>query len=132
MEQTSRHRLTELPPAMLKQFFISHLNRIYCAKTQLADKLPLFNRRSGFPDLRLAISETITMAHHQIDRLKAIYFMQMPVINRKAALVSSAFLVKLFSQSANMTKAPHCAIYRYYHTYPISKISKPLPSKCSL
>jgi ferritin-like metal-binding protein YciE len=75
MEQTSRHRLTELPPAMLKQFFISHLNRIYCAKTQLADKLPLLNRSSGFPDLRLAISETITMARHQIDRLKAIYFM---------------------------------------------------------
>jgi ferritin-like metal-binding protein YciE len=75
MEQNARHRLKELPPAALKHFFINHLNRIYCTKTQLADKLPLLNRGSGFPDLRLAIDETITMARLQIERLKAIYLM---------------------------------------------------------
>ena len=73
MENHPRTPATELSPAQLRQFFISHLNRIYCAKSQLVDKLPELSDRSYFRDLQQAIQETIAALHLQIGRLKQIY-----------------------------------------------------------
>jgi hypothetical protein len=38
----------ELDPKELRQFFISHLNRIYCAKSRLVEKLPELGKRSHY------------------------------------------------------------------------------------
>jgi ferritin-like metal-binding protein YciE len=47
---------TDLNPSELKQFFISHLNRIFCAKSQLEEKLPVIAGSAHSHDLRLAVS----------------------------------------------------------------------------
>lgn len=70
-----RNPAKELSRAELETFFISHLNRIYCAKSQLVDKLPLLNSRANFMDLRQAIDETIEDVRQQIGRMKEIYIM---------------------------------------------------------
>src|ERR1700744_2550455 len=73
MDQHARHPKNHLSPAELRHFLISHLNRIYCAKRQLADKLPELARRSYFLDLRQAIGETVEIVENQIARIRQIY-----------------------------------------------------------
>jgi ferritin-like metal-binding protein YciE len=63
----------DLDQAELKQFFISHLNRIYCAKNQLADKLPIIAGNTYSSDLRLAVSQAIDCVRVQTGRLEEIY-----------------------------------------------------------
>jgi len=43
----------------LKNFFISHLNRIYCAKSHLVERLPEMKLQAHFNDLKHAIEETL-------------------------------------------------------------------------
>lgn len=57
----------------LKHFFLSHLNRIYCAKSQLAEKLPQLGNSAHFLDLKQAITETTESVHLQIARMRLIY-----------------------------------------------------------
>ena len=59
----------------LTQYFISHLNRIYCAKNQLVDKLPEPADRSHFLDLKQAIEETVEIVQNQILRMKQIFIL---------------------------------------------------------
>ncbi|MGF7079361.1 DUF892 family protein [Mucilaginibacter sp. UYCu711] len=59
----------------LRHFFISHLNRIYCAKSQLVEKLPELEKRSHYLDLQQAIGETVDVVTIQIRRMKEIYIM---------------------------------------------------------
>jgi len=63
----------EINPSELKQFFVSHLNRIYCAKSQLEDKLPVIAGHANAHELRLAVAQTIDMVTIQIGRLEEIY-----------------------------------------------------------
>jgi len=65
----------EIGPDELNGYFLSHLNRIYCAKNQLVDKLPELTRQSHFLDLKQAIDETIDMVQNQISRMKAIFIL---------------------------------------------------------
>lgn len=73
MENHPRNPATELSVAELRKFFIGHLNRTYCAKSQLIDKLPQLADRSYFRDLHQAINETIEIVSLQVDRMKEIY-----------------------------------------------------------
>jgi ferritin-like metal-binding protein YciE len=73
MEQHKRSPPKELSAQELRQFFISHLNRIYCAKSQLVDKLPELGKRSNFLDLCQAIDETVAVVKLQISRMRQIY-----------------------------------------------------------
>lgn len=66
---------TYLDPGELKQFFISHLNRIYCAKNELAHKLPIIAGNTNSPEIQQAISQTIDSVTLQIGRLQEIYAM---------------------------------------------------------
>jgi ferritin-like metal-binding protein YciE len=65
--------IKDISPADLRRFFLSHLNRIYCAKNQLVDKLPLLVHRSYFLDLQQAIAGTIEIVELQIERIKQVY-----------------------------------------------------------
>jgi len=57
----------------LKSFFISHLNRIYCAKSHLAERLPEMQMQAHFQDLKHAITETLEDVEKQIIRMAEIY-----------------------------------------------------------
>jgi ferritin-like metal-binding protein YciE len=57
----------------LKLFFMSHLNRIYCAKTHLVTRLPEMENKVNFSDLRQAIVDTRKDVEKQIARMQEIY-----------------------------------------------------------
>lgn len=57
----------------LRQFFVSHLDRIYCAKIQLAEKLPQVAGRLFSAQLQEAIQETVADVQRQLHRLNEIY-----------------------------------------------------------
>jgi ferritin-like metal-binding protein YciE len=59
----------------LLHFFLSHLNRIFCAKSELLVKLPILQKRARFLDLQQAITETIEVVSLQIGRMKRIYIL---------------------------------------------------------
>ncbi len=66
MESIARNPGSSLSKAELKHFFLSHLNRIYCAKSQLVEKLPLLEDKAAFLDLQQAIEETIDVVRLDI------------------------------------------------------------------
>ncbi|OOQ60371.1 DUF892 family protein [Mucilaginibacter pedocola] len=73
MENNSRNPLMVLSEEELRKFFVSHLNRIYCAKSQLVEKLPQLQSRSHYLDLQQAISETVEVVRSQIKRMQEVY-----------------------------------------------------------
>ena len=73
MSSQSRLPENEFCQDELKLFFISHLNRIYCAKNQLLDKLPELAKRANFLDLQQSIAETIEIVQGQVARMREIY-----------------------------------------------------------
>jgi len=73
MEYQQRNPKKYLSSQELRYFFISHLNRVYCAKSQLAEKLPELAKRSHFLDLQQAIEETVEIVGNQLSRIKEIY-----------------------------------------------------------
>ena len=75
METEKRIPTEELSQKELRQFFVSHLNRIFCAKSQLVNKLPELSKRSHFLDLQQAINETVDIVSNQIIRMKEIYIL---------------------------------------------------------
>ena len=64
-----------ITPEDLTRFFISHLNRIYCAKNQLVEKLPQLGRMAHFLDLKQAIDETVEIVENQIKRMREIFIL---------------------------------------------------------
>ncbi len=59
----------------LADFFISHLNRIYCAKNQLVDQLPRLAGQAHFLDLKQAIEETVEIVENQLKRMREIFIL---------------------------------------------------------
>jgi ferritin-like metal-binding protein YciE len=64
-----------LSKADLLTFFLAHLNRVYCAKNQLVEKLPELSGRAHFLDLKQAIEETVDVVYLQIQRMKQMYIL---------------------------------------------------------
>ncbi|WP_461451700.1 DUF892 family protein [Mucilaginibacter sp.] len=65
-----------IPPTGSKKihtFFIEHLNRIYCAKSHLAERLPEIYDGAGFADLKYAIKDTIISTEKQLARIDQIF-----------------------------------------------------------
>lgn len=54
-------------------FFTEHLNRIYCAKAHLAERLLEIADTDSFKDLNVPIKETIDETEKQIARMDGIY-----------------------------------------------------------
>ena len=63
----------KLDKATLHRFFISHLNKIYSAKTHLVSRLPQIAGHAHFRDLQQAIGETVEDVEKQIARMDLIY-----------------------------------------------------------
>ncbi len=68
-----RSSKAKLDKATLHEFFISHLNKIYSAKTHLVTRLPKVAGHAHFSDLRHAIQETVDDVEKQIARMDLIY-----------------------------------------------------------
>jgi ferritin-like metal-binding protein YciE len=64
---------TALSAQNLRVFFISHLNRIYCAKSHLQKQLPQIREHAHFTDLSHAITETLIDVEKQLARMDTIY-----------------------------------------------------------
>ena len=75
MNEEPRIPAFEMTERELFDFFISHLNRIFCAKNQLVEKLPQLRKSAHFRDLEQAIGETVEVVDMQIARMKQIYIM---------------------------------------------------------
>jgi len=59
----------------LKVFFISHLDKIYCAKQHLLNRLPLLLTQAHYSDLKSAIQQTVAHVENEISRMEIIYTM---------------------------------------------------------
>ena len=57
----------------IKTFFISHLSRIYAAKTHLVGRLPKLADEVKYADLHNAIVETVNDVEKQIARMEVIF-----------------------------------------------------------
>src|ERR1700761_8474101 len=75
MKEEPRIPEFEMTERELFDFFISHLNRIFCAKNQLVAKLLQLRKSAHFRDLEQAIGETVEVVDMQIARMKQIYIM---------------------------------------------------------
>ncbi|MBL4676672.1 MAG: DUF892 family protein [Mucilaginibacter sp.] len=62
-----------LGPAKLLTYFADVLDRIYCAKTHLVERLPELADQAHFIDLRHAVAETLEDVILQLHRLDEIY-----------------------------------------------------------
>ncbi len=69
----------------LRSFFLSHLNRIYCAKSELVEKLPELGKRIYFLDLKQAIDATVDVVRLQIQKMRQSISGWMRSIRTKAA-----------------------------------------------
>jgi ferritin-like metal-binding protein YciE len=75
MNEEPRLPEQEMTDRDLLDFFINHLNRIFCAKNQLVEKLPQLRKSAHFRDLEQAIGETVEVVDMQIGRMKHIYIL---------------------------------------------------------
>ncbi|WP_302865245.1 DUF892 family protein [Mucilaginibacter sp. L3T2-6] len=57
----------------LLDFFISNLDKIYCAKKHMVDRFPEIAGEAHFKDLNYAIMETVDDVKKQIERMNRIY-----------------------------------------------------------
>ncbi|QQL51220.1 DUF892 family protein [Mucilaginibacter ginkgonis] len=70
----------QMPPSGLaldviqrNRFFVKHLNRVFCVKVHLLERLPELEDQSEFNDLKFAIAETLQDVQKQIARMRKIY-----------------------------------------------------------
>ncbi len=80
----------------LKIFFIRHLDKIYCAKLHLINRLPQLFKQAYFADLKDAILETVGHVEQEISRMEIMYTLlehQSSACNEKGltGLVDDAF-----------------------------------------
>src|SRR4051812_38799321 len=57
----------------IRTFFISHLNRIYAAKSHLVTQLPKLAKEVEYVDLHDAIVETVNDVQKQLARMEMIF-----------------------------------------------------------
>lgn len=82
---------------LLLDYFIEHLNRIYCAKLHVANKLPGVASSADFVDLKHAILETCDDVEQQISRMDKIY----TLLNAKYSTSSCIGITALFEETFN-------------------------------
>jgi ferritin-like metal-binding protein YciE len=63
----------DLGPQHLKEYFFIHLNKIYCAKQHLLERLPRLATLAGFKGLKDAIENSSSEIARQIGRMDEIY-----------------------------------------------------------
>ncbi|AYL98986.1 DUF892 family protein [Mucilaginibacter celer] len=64
---------TQWAPDKLTIFFTEHLNRIYCTRAHLAERMLEVVDNDNFKDLQQAIKDTINETEEQIARMDGVY-----------------------------------------------------------
>jgi len=80
----------------VKSFFIDHLNRVYCAKSHLVERLPEIYEEAAFSDLKHAIKETILSTERQLARIDQIYELMYVQYSFEKCQTLISFLETLF------------------------------------
>lgn len=62
-----------LEPVELREFFLEQLNRVYCAKFHMLERLPEIEDVATFNDLKPVIHETAEQMRTQVNRIEEIY-----------------------------------------------------------
>lgn len=84
----------------LLNYFIDHLDRIYCAKLHLIGQLPLMAEYAAFADLRNAILETCDDIKKQILRMDEIYVILEAGYSSKNCATASGLMEDAFKAIA--------------------------------
>jgi ferritin-like metal-binding protein YciE len=66
---------TPSSPDSIEAFFLSHLNRVYCLKHHLIERLPELAEQANFNDLQLAITKTWEDIQRQTSRIDEIFML---------------------------------------------------------
>ncbi|AYL94601.1 DUF892 family protein [Mucilaginibacter celer] len=75
MENESGKVFAPLSPGAekLQSFFMEHLNRLYCAKAHVVERLPDIVDAARFKSIKPAINATIEQAELQVSKMDQIY-----------------------------------------------------------
>jgi ferritin-like metal-binding protein YciE len=75
MENESGKVFAPLSPGAekLQSFFMEHLNRLYCAKAHIVERLPDVVEAGRFKSIKSTITETIDLAELQVNKMDQIY-----------------------------------------------------------
>lgn len=57
----------------LRSFFSEHLNRVYCAKSHLLERLSELEEQNYFEDLKEVIKDTTVQVEQQVQQLNQVY-----------------------------------------------------------
>ena len=95
--QTDTPQYHDVEPQLLNKFFLRHLDRIYCAKSHLVERLQESNISTRFKDLHRAVNKTCKDVNSQIARINRIYVLlgskaSMQYCDGLVAMVEDAFL----------------------------------------
>lgn len=95
--QTVRSTAGILTPDIIKLFFTDHINRLYCSKSYLIEKLAGLIGLVVLPDLKYALTETIEELRIQVARMAEIYELLMITHSSDGLQDIIAFSEKAFS-----------------------------------
>jgi len=119
MEQISHVTIPLLSESELREFFVDHLNRIYCAKSHLVRRFPELAKHASFVDLKNAILETKQDVENQISRMGEILMRmgQLHLVSHCKGMI--AMLEEAFDavhEQKELTSKRDMAILYYMHS----------------
>ena len=119
MAEINKTSIPALTEGELNEFFVDHLNRIYCAKSHLVRRFPELADQANFKDLKNAILETTLDVGNQILRMDEILTMMGQVHLATNCKGMIAMLEEAFDavqdQNEYTTKRDMAILY-YMHT----------------
>ncbi|MDB5148454.1 MAG: hypothetical protein JWQ57_2474 [Mucilaginibacter sp.] len=97
MENESGKVFAPLSPGTekLQSFFMEHLNRLYCAKVHVVERLPDIADAGCFKSIKIAINEAIERAEVQVHKMDQIY----SLFNTKYSFDNVGSLVSFLEKS---------------------------------
>lgn len=105
MHESQRPEI-KLQSADLKRFFMSHLDKIYCAKNHLVDNFPAVLSLATFADLKGAIEDSISELQNQISRMREIYQIMKQNYEPAACKMFSGLIDDLFYGAKHEDNTP--------------------------
>jgi ferritin-like metal-binding protein YciE len=103
----------------LRSFFYEHLNKVYCAKSHLLERLSELEEQSNFEDLKDIIKTTIGQVEQQSQMLNQVYtqFKETYTFENCEALINflEEIFISIHHQSADKTLRNASVLsYLYY------------------
>jgi ferritin-like metal-binding protein YciE len=100
----------ELESERMELFFIEHLNRLYCAKAHLIERLEEFADENKFGDIKPIIIETIHQSEKQVGVIDQIF----ELLNTHYSFEKCASLVLFMEESFSSSRSNINDPYLFY------------------